>query len=235
MPRGILFLLVSILLSLTSFAQTGRELIVLSGGPALRFFEKGKEHSHDKYYFNFIDASALKIDELKKNARPGDQISWLVYRPAYQIRGFEMNADLLKLILDKANARGVALFWFDTKQELINYLNFGKDRKQEPIGSFDYFGHSNRACFMFDYSNEYDAQSREFLHDRDLKSIHPDIFSADCTAKSWGCHSGEYYSVRWQKLFGVPMEGAIGKTDYSHPGEMPFLSSPDGHWYKGSE
>jgi hypothetical protein len=146
-----------------------------------------------------------------------------------------MNVDLLQLILDKANVLGVALMWFDTKEEFINYLNVGKDRKTTPIGNFDYFGHSNKACFMFDYSNEYDAQSRVFLHDSDLKLINQGIFSNDSTIKSWGCHSGEYYSIRWLKRFGVPMEGAIGKTDYSHMGQLPFLSSPDGRWVKGTE
>lgn len=213
-------------------AQEGmqRELLVVSGGCALRFFEKGKTSSHDKYWGNFIDTGAMRIKELLAARQPTEKVTWLVYRPSYQIRGFEMNVDLPSLILKRANTLGVALMWFDTKEQLVNYLNVGQDRKTMPIATLDYFGHSNKVCLMFDYSGEYESQSREFLHERELKLINQNIFTPDVVAKSWGCHSGESFSQRWFKRFGLPLEGAIGKTDYSRVGQMPFLSSPEGRW-----
>jgi hypothetical protein len=214
------------------FAQSSREFMVVSGGPALRFYERGKENSHDKYWGNFIDTAALRWQELKQQAQEGDKLTWLVYRPAYQIRGLEMNMDLLTVILNRANKIGVQLFWFDTSEQLINYLNEGQARKTVPIVHLDYFGHSNKACLMFDYSGEYESQSREFLHERDLKKIDTGIFAAEATIKSWGCHSGEYYTPRWLKRFGVPMEGAIGKTDYSRLNSLPFISTPAGRWVR---
>lgn len=224
-------LLVALFLGLLAIAPSSpaAELIVVSGGPALRFFEKDKASSHDKYWGNFIDAARIRIQQLQALLQPGDEITWLVYRPSYEHRSEEMETELLPEIVKDANTLGVKLLWFDTKMQLINYLNKGSDRKTNPIATFDYFGHSNKACWLFDYSNEFDALSREFLHARDFSLIHHDIFASGATCKSWGCHSGEYYSAVWKKYFGVPLEGAIGKTDYSHGG-LPFLSSKDGHW-----
>ncbi|QSR88004.1 hypothetical protein [Methylacidiphilum caldifontis] len=204
------------------------EWIVVSGGPALRFFEHGKADSHDKYWGNFIRASVARIEQLQLSQPQNVEISWLVFRPGYLRRSKEEKLDILAQIVNQANALGVQLFWFDTKEELINYLNFGKDRKYEPIGNFDYFGHSNKACFMFDYSSQFDNLSQEFLHEKELALIEKKIFTKKATIKSWGCHSGEFFSQKWKKRFGIPMTGAVGKTDYTSA-SLPYLSK-NGKW-----
>ncbi len=57
-----------------------------------------------------------------------------------------------------------------------------------------------------------------------------DDFARDAVCKSWGCHSGEMYSQWWKSEFGVPMIGAIGKTDFAHGG-LPMLSDAStGKW-----
>jgi hypothetical protein len=206
------------------------EYIVVSGGPALRFYENEKELDHDKYFANFIDAGIFKIRHLQAELRPGDLLTWLVYRPGYVTRSKEQGIDALGFIRDKAkSAPPTRLLWFDSTDQLINYLNRGQDRRKIKIVSFDFFGHSNKKCFMFDYSNEYDGKSIDFLHERDLVKIRADIFAEDAQAKSWGCHSGESYSQEWQQHFGFPMIGAVGKTDYSKGG-WPVLSSKGGRW-----
>lgn len=206
------------------------EFIVVSGGPALRFYENEKEFDHDKYFANFIDGGIFKIRHLIAELKPGDLLTWLVYRPGYITRSREQGIDALGFIRDKANsAPPTRLLWFDSTDQLINYLNRGQDRRRIKIMSFDFYGHSNKKCFMFDYSNQYDAKSIEFLHERDLNRIRPDIFAENAQAKSWGCHSGESYSQAWRAHFGFPMIGAIGKTDYTKGG-WPILSSKGGRW-----
>jgi len=205
------------------------EYIVLTGGPALRFMEHGKAASHDMYWFNFVDASVIRLQELKASAPPSILVTWLVYRPSYASRSREMGMDLLAQIQEKAQKLGVNLLWFDTKDQLINYLNKGRDRDDTKIVSFDYFGHSNKACFLFDYSNTIDTMSVQFLHVRDLRRISGHDFSSNAVCKSWGCHSGEMYSQWWKSRFDVAMTGAIGKTDFSHGG-LPVLSNADGKW-----
>jgi hypothetical protein len=223
-----LFFSIFLLGSLALSAQT-REHIVLTGGPALRFMEHGKDASHDFYWFNFVDASTIWLKQIKSTAPAGDLVTWLVYKPSYVSRSREMGMDLTTQIEQKARALGVNLLWFQDKDQLINYLNRGLDRDQVKIVSFDYFGHSNKACFLFDYSNTIDTMSIAFLHVVDLKRIHAHDFAKDAVCKSWGCHSGELYSKWWKDEFDVPMTGAIGKTDFSHGG-LPALSDANCRW-----
>ncbi|PAW77032.1 MAG: hypothetical protein B9S32_13085 [Verrucomicrobia bacterium Tous-C9LFEB] len=206
-----------------------REFVIVSGGPALRTFERDKRASHDKYWGNFIDAALLRFKQLQSQLQPGEKITWLVYRPGYRQRGAEMVADLLDEVMARANKADVNLLWFDRAPQVVNYLNRGKDRKTTPVVVFEYFGHSNKACFLFDYSNDIDGMSVDYLHVRDLSDISQNALASDATSKSWGCHSGELFSASWKKRFGTPMEGAIGKTDYSRGG-LPFLSSEGGRW-----
>jgi hypothetical protein len=210
-------------------AQT-QEDIVLTGGPALRFMEHGKGAvSHDVYWFNFVDASVIRLRELKAQATPDTVVTWLLYRPAYVRRSQELGLDLVAMLQAKAKKLGVKLQWFDTTDQLIAYLNKGYNRDKVKIATFDYFGHSNKACFLFDYSNYIDTMSICWLHVKDLKKIDSDIFAKNAQCKSWGCHSGEMYSKWWKGQFDVPMTGAIGKTDFAHGGE-PQLSDDKGKW-----
>jgi hypothetical protein len=206
-----------------------REDIVLTGGPALRFMEHGKEASHDVYWFNFVDASVIRLKELKAQAKGDELVTWVVYRPGYASRSAELGLDLPAQITAKAKAVGAKLVWFDTKEALIRYFNQGLDRSKTKIGSFDYFGHSNKACFLFDYSNTIDTMSIVWLHVHDLRLINRGDFARDAVCKSWGCHSGEMYSQWWKDQFDVALTGAIGKTDFEHGG-LPVLSSTDGKW-----
>ncbi len=227
--RLLALLTLFILGTLGASAQQNGEYIVLTGGPALRFMEHGKAASHDMYWFNFIDASVIRLHELKSVAPASVTVTWLVYRPAYSARSKELGMDLLAQIEDKSRKLGVNLVWFDTKEQLISYLNRGLDRDKVKIASFDYFGHSNEACFLFDYSNTIDTMSIAFLHVKDLRKIDSDDFSSHALCKSWGCHSGEMYSKWWKGQFDVAMIGAIGKTDFSHGG-LPVLSDSTGKW-----
>ena len=205
------------------------EWIVVSGGPALRFFENGKAAAHDFYWGNFIRSASVRIKQIQQQKGPNDRVSWLVFRPGYDRRGTEMNTDLLAEITKLADQVGAGLYWFDDTQQLFNYLNAGQNRRALPIADFEFFGHSNKACFMFDYSNDFDSMAQFFLHANMLTRIDPTDFAKDAAAKSWGCHSGEYFSGVWKKQMGFPMTGAIGKTDYSNGG-IPFLSTADGQW-----
>ena len=229
--RLFLTLVVALLLgTLGASAQVTSEAIVMTGGPALRFMEHGKgDVSHDVYWFNFVDASVIRLQQLKMEAKPGELITWMIYRPAYVSRSKEMGLDLIAQLQAKARQVGATIQWFDTKEQLITYLNKGQDRSKVKIVDLDYFGHSNKACFLFDYSNAIDTMSVAWLHVKDLRLINSNIFAEDATCKSWGCHSGEEYSQWWKSHFDVAMTGAVGKTDFAHGG-LPQLSNSDGKW-----
>jgi hypothetical protein len=208
------------------------EYLIVSGGPALRYFERHKTNTHDRYWGNFIDSAALRIQQIRNSGRPENEtFTWLVFRPGYEARGREDRTDYPTLILQRARTLGVQLVWFESRQGLVNYMNSGQDRKHTPISGWEYFGHSNRRNMMFDYSSGVDGGSLEqgSLHMNQLKEIRTGIFAPGAHTQSWGCHSGEEFCGVWFRRFNVPMKGAIGKTDYSRGG-IPYISTPGGRW-----
>jgi hypothetical protein len=234
MNRLFLLVVVTLFLSvLAAEAETGREYILVSGGPSLMEWEKYKASPHDIWWGNFIRAARVRIQELQKENGPNVPITWLVYRPGYTRRSQrqDISDDLIANIISVRDKYKINLVWFDTTDQLLNYINFGRPRDRVKIANFEFYGHSNRACFMFDYSNEIDSASKVWLHEDDLRKIKRGIFTKDAFIKSWGCHTGESMSKYWKRATGRPMIGAIGKTDYS-PGFIPVLSSKDARWTK---
>ena len=204
------------------------EFIILTGGVSMWKWEKFKAQPHDNWWMNFVRASRLRIEQIQATS-PGAQITWLVYRPAYLNRGKQDSADLIGNINSVRDAYNVKLIYFDKADEVINYLNNGQDRAVKKIADFEFFGHSNKKCWMFDYSNNIDSASKVWLHEDDLAKLRRGLFARDAFVKSWSCHTGESMSGRWKSVTGTAMIGAIGKTQYMTD-ELPILSSPDGRW-----
>ena len=209
-------------------SATSGEFIILTGGVSMWKWEKFKAEPHDNWWMNFVRASRLRIEQIQA-ASPGAQITWLVYRPAYLNRGRQDSADLISNINSVRDAYHVKLIYFDKADEVITYLNSGQDRAVRKIADFEFFGHSNKKCWMFDYSNNIDSASKVWLHEDDLVKLRRGLFASDAFVKSWSCHTGESMSQRWKSVTGVGMIGAIGKTQYMTD-ELPILSSPDGRW-----
>jgi hypothetical protein len=206
-----------------------KEYVILSGSVSLIRWEKFKAQPHDGWWLNFIRASRLRIEELLNLGVPPQDITWLVYAKGYRTRSEQEQRDLIPDILSVRDKYGVKLILFDETSQVIDYLNNGRPRDQVKIADFEYFGHSNRACFMFDYSNEVDSASKVWLHEDELKKIRRGIFSNDAFVKSWGCHSGESMSKKFAQATGVKMWGATGKTQYQTEA-LPILSTPGGRW-----
>ncbi len=190
------------------------EHIVISGGPSLQQWEKFKRAPHDRWWGNFIRPAVTRFQAIRAQD-PNARITWLVHRPSYERRLRQNEGPLTSWITDTASKYGVKLIWFSSPDQVINYLNAGQPRDRVKIASLDWFLHSNRACFMFDYSNEIDSGSKSWLHEKELNRINRGIFARTAQVKSWGCHTGESMSKYWKRATGVPMIGAIGKTDYS--------------------
>ena len=210
-------------------AEVQKEYILLSGGPSLEEWEKYKSTPHDRWWGNFIRAARVRIEQLQKQHGPNARITWLVYKPGYTRRAERQDrSDLISNIVSVRDKYGVNLVFFDRTDQVINYLNHGQPRNRVKIASFEFYGHSNRACFMFDYSNEIDSASKVWLHENELKKINRGIFTRDAFVKSWGCHTGESMSKAFRQATGKRMIGAIGKTDYAHGhlrGWIPALST----------
>ena len=218
-------------------ATEQKEYIVISGGPSLIEWEKFKKVPHDHWWANFVRAARIRLGELREEKGDDALVTWMVYKPGYVRRGTRQEKkDLLSDIKSVQQKYKLNLVYFNTQQQLLDYLNGGTTQHPRiswKIANLEYFGHSNRACFMFDYSNEIDSGSKAWLHETELNRINRGIFTARAFIKSWGCHTGESMSRLWRKATGQRMIGAIGTTDYSgsdDPGWHPKLGSSDGSW-----
>ena len=212
------------------------EYLILAGGPALRSWEvlRYRHQQHDRWWANFLAASNVRTRQLIAMGVPPSSITWLVYRTSYQRRAGEEGKPLTSYVQNLAAKRGVRLVWFTTQDELINYINRGNNRGSNKIVSFDFFGHSNKHAFMFDYSSEISGASGVWLHERDLRKLSRSAFHKKAFCKSWGCHTGESMCSKWRSALGVPIYGAMGKTDYvpTGRGQLPVLSTAAGEWVR---
>ena len=178
---------------LVSARQRGRsegEYIILVGGPSLKQWEQYKAHPHDHWWANFIRAARIRTEQLRAQLGPDAKITWLVYKQGYLDRAQQEKQDLISYINSVGEKFHLNLIYFQNGSDVINYLNNGQNRERLKITGFEYFGHSNRACFMFDYSNNIDSACKSWLHENELARIDRRDFAHSAYARSWGCHTG---------------------------------------------
>src|SRR5438093_2265529 len=226
---SLLLVLLFTLVSAGSAFARNTEWIIVVGGPSLYQWEHYKTYPHDHWWANFVRAARLRTEQLRGQLGPDAKITWLVYRQGYEDRAKQEHQDLISLIDSVREKFNLNLVWFNPGSAVIDYLNNGQPRDQVKVIGFEYFGHSNRACFMFDYSNNIDSACKSWLHDSELTKINRRVFARHAYAKSWGCHTGEEMSKKWYAATGVHMIGAVGKTQFMME-ELPILISDGGKW-----
>src|SRR3954465_4287364 len=224
--------------------QPKTEWIILVGGPSMYQWEKYKAQPHDHWWANFVRAARLRTEQIRAERGDDQMITWLVYRQGYVDRATQEKQDLLSHIESVRDKFNLHLVYFNAGSEVPGYLNSGQNRDLVKIGGVEYFGHSNKACFMFDYSNFIDSACKTWrhenrrgektrreslLHENELRKIDRRVFARKAYIKSWGCHTGESMSQKWYTATGTKMIGAVGRTQFMME-ELPTLSSPDGKW-----
>jgi hypothetical protein len=219
MPRPLKALLACLFLLI----QAGHaEHVIVCGGPALRQWEdlRIEDDRHDRWWANFVRASTLRMAEIRIAYGKDAPLVWLVHRPGYEARGREDGKPYTTWITEQATKRRATLIWFTTGGDYINKINA---RPRGSVVTYDYFGHSNKYAFMFDYGSDIMAVSTSWLHERDIPRLKSSIFAPNAYCKSWGCHTGQSMSAVWKRHLGIPLEGANGKTLYTMVGhgEMP--------------
>lgn len=213
---------VALLMVLTG-SLLAAEHVIVAGGPSLRRWEdlRVPEDRHDRWWANFIRASTLRMAEIRRAYGSDAKLVWLVHRDSYAARGREDNQPYTDWIAMQAERRRATLVWFNSSGDFIRALN---SRPRGSIATFDFFGHSNKHAFMFDYGSEIMAASTSWLHERDISRIKSSVFARHAYCKSWGCHTGDSMSEVWKRHLGVALEGNIGPTTYVPvgQGEMPL-------------
>ncbi len=191
-------------------------------------WEKYKAQPHDHWWANFVHAARVRTDQIRAQA-PDAKITWLVYGQGYKDRAVQDKQDLISLIGTVRDKYNLNLIYIRKGDDVINYLNSGQARDSVKIADFEYFGHSNAKCFMFDYSSNIESACKSWLHEDDLKKINGRVFARGANIKSWGCHTGESMSKKWYAATGTQMWGVIGKTQYML-NELPVISGKDSKW-----
>jgi hypothetical protein len=205
-------------------APLNGEYVLLVGGPSLMVWEKYKLQPHDHWWANFIRAARIRTEQIRATA-PDAKITWLVYRQGYKDRGVQEKQDLFGFIDSVRDKFNLNLVYFGNGNDVINYLNSDSQK----VVDFEYFGHSNAKCFMFDYSSNIESACKSWLHEDELKKINGRVFARNAFVKSWGCHTGESMSKKWYAATGVPMWGVIGKTQYMMD-ELPVIVGANAKW-----
>ena len=217
-----------ILLLAVPFPILAKEHVVLCGGPASRKWEnlRVKRDRHDRWWANFVRASTMRMDEIRKSYGMNNSITWIVYKNGYVTRGREDGKPYTQWIAEQAAKRKAKLVWISSGDQAISAIN-----RLRNIITFDFFGHSNRHCFMLDYGSDVMAVSQAWIHERDLGKIRSRALNKNAHCQSWGCHTGESMSAVWERRLGITLVGAKGKTDYSALsfGKMPTVS---GKWIR---
>lgn len=203
---------------------------ILTGGPALRKWEdlRVEDNQHDRWWANFIRASTLRMVELRKAYGKDAKIVWAVYKNGYALRAKEEGKPLTTWINDLAVKRNVKLMWFNTGSQAIQTIN---SQPKNSIATFDYYGHSNKYCFMLDYSSNISFASKCWIHQVDLIKVKSNVFNKHCISQSWGCYTGESMSGIWKSYIGHTLIGAKGKTDYRPVGQGK-VPSINGSWVR---
>lgn len=205
---------------LTQSAQADH--VIVCGGPALRKWENYRvtDDQHDRWWANFVRASTLRMAEVRLAYGKEAPLVWLVYRKGYEARAREDGKPYTTWIAEQAAKRNCTLIWFGNGGDFIRKMNA---RPRGSVVTFDYFGHSNKYAFMFDYGSDIMAVSTSWFHESDIPRLKSSIFSRNAYCKSWGCHTGSSMSGVWKRHMGIPLEGAKGKTLYTMVGrgQMP--------------
>jgi len=213
-------------ISLTFSSLASAEHVILTGGCALRKWENYRVSAdqHDRWWANFIRASTLRMAEIRTAYGKDAPLVWMVYQPSYSARGREDGKAYTTWITQLASERRATLIWLNNGGDFIRALN---SRPRGSVQTFDYFGHSNRYCFLLDYSSEVMAACVAWVHEKDLPRINSSVFSKNAYCKSWGCHTAESMSEKWKSATGCVLEAATGPTNYDKVGQgtLPTASS----------
>jgi len=221
-------LLLTLTFSLAPQQASASDHVILAGGPALRKWEnlRVERDRHDRWWANFIRASTMRMDDIRAAYGSTSKLIWLVHRKGYLARSREDGKPYTTWITEQATKRGAKLIWVESGASVIRAIN---SRPARSITTFDFFGHSNKHCFLLDYSSEIIGASTAWLHEKDLHKIKGSVFAPKAICKSWGCHTGESMNVFWRAATGREIIGAHGKTDYAalSNGKMPAIN---GSW-----
>ncbi|QXH49671.1 PAAR domain-containing protein [Pseudomonas fakonensis] len=141
----------------------------------------GSQHDSGKANKMMFVAQAVRELKTFKAERPGATRTLVVFTPGY-------NANMLNAAQASAILYEAELIKVSNVQELVTYLNTGKDRSTSPIGHLSMFSHGVPQRIAFGYELPEDQQLS--LGVDVYRSISPAAFSKSARVDSYACRTG---------------------------------------------
>ncbi|WMJ01470.1 PAAR domain-containing protein [Pseudomonas chlororaphis subsp. aurantiaca] len=138
---------------------------------------------HDKSAGNqmmFIGQAVRELAEFKRS-KPALTRTLMVFTPSY-------SETMLSAARESADAYGAGFIGVANVQELIDYLNQGKDRKQSPIEHLSLFSHGvpHRIAFGYQLAGDFHMSLDVLSYDK----ISPSAFASSAQIDSYACRTG---------------------------------------------
>ena len=162
----------------------------------------------------FIGQAVRELAEFKRT-KPALSRTLVVFTPSY-------NAAMLGAARKSADAYGAGFVKVTNVQELIDYLNRGKDRKKSPIEHLSLFSHGvpHRIAFGYQLGNDF-QMSLDVLS---YAKMSPLAFSSTAQIDSYACRTGMGNRSEFPIEDGIGVWGAMEpKTNVSPTSAVRFL------------
>ena len=128
----------------------------------------------------FIGQAVRELAQFKR-FNPASIRTLVVFTPSY-------SGDMLNAARSSADAYGAGIVEITTTQELIDYLNHGKDRQQSPIEQLSIFSHGVPQQLAFGY--QLPGHFQMSLDVLDYTDISPSAFAENARLDSYACRTG---------------------------------------------
>lgn len=128
----------------------------------------------------FIGQAVRELAQFKR-FNPASSRTLVVFTPSY-------SEEMLNAARGSADAYGAGIVEITTTQELIDYLNHGKDRQQSPIDQLSIFSHGVPQQLAFGY--QLPGHFQMSLDVLDYTDISPEAFSENARLDSYACRTG---------------------------------------------
>ncbi|QXH47497.1 PAAR domain-containing protein [Pseudomonas xanthosomatis] len=128
----------------------------------------------------FIAQAVRELAEFRRS-KPDTARTLIVFTPSY-------NEKMLYAAGESADAYGAELVKVNTFQELVDYLNRGKDRTESPIEHLSLFSHGvpHRIAFGYQLTSDYNMA----LNVLNYEQISPQAFAPSAQIDSYACRTG---------------------------------------------
>ena len=128
----------------------------------------------------FIGQAVRELAQFKR-FHPASTRTLVVFTPSY-------SKEMLNAARSSADAYGAGIVEITSTQELIDYLNHGRDRQQSPIEQLSIFSHGVPQQLAFGYQLQGHFQMS--LDVLDYTDISPEAFSENARLDSYACRTG---------------------------------------------